>query len=213
MVKEENISLFQHKNSATIRLWHWMTFIIITALLITILIQFTILDTDFAVKLIQDKLQDGDISASYKQARRVAKGFRRLIWDWHIYFGYALTATFVFRIILEFFQPKEQKISAKMKQASQLAKAGNGEAKQYLIVRFTYSFFYLLLLTMVFTGLALTFEDDVKLFSTYENTIEKVHYYGMYLILAFSLTHISGVIISELTKYKGIVSNMINGGK
>lgn len=46
-----------------------------------------------------------------------------------------------------------------------------------------------------------------------EGIIKSFHGFCMYLILIFIVVHIAGVLLAERKESKGIVSDMINGGK
>jgi Ni/Fe-hydrogenase 1 B-type cytochrome subunit len=79
-------------------------------------------------------------------------------------------------------------------------------------VKTIYAAFYLMLLTMVVTGLCLAFEDDVAWLKSI-HAIREIHSFTMYLILAFIAVHLAGVYLAERKDSKGIISDMINGGK
>ena len=42
--------------------------------------------------------------------------------------------------------------------------------------------------------------------------VKEVHGFIMYLIIAFIVVHIAGVLLAERKNSKGITSDMINGG-
>jgi Ni/Fe-hydrogenase 1 B-type cytochrome subunit len=65
---------------------------------------------------------------------------------------------------------------------------------------------------MALTGLCLAFEDDVPLLKSI-HAFRQIHAFTMYLILAFIVVHIAGVLLAERKDSGGIVSDMINGGK
>ena len=50
-------SLFLQKHSVMIRIWHWITFITLTASVITVLFASTVLQPRSNIKLVQDQLQ------------------------------------------------------------------------------------------------------------------------------------------------------------
>jgi Ni/Fe-hydrogenase 1 B-type cytochrome subunit len=203
------------KNSAALRFWHWANTIIISGLLITVLINATILDDRSNQSFLKTELQKGGTILNAKQAQTLAHAQSDEVWGIHAYFGYFLAALFVFRLILEFFQPKEQRFFMRIKEAYQqyfVIKQNQYLAKHDFVVRIIYLGFYLLLLVMVVTGLTLAFEDELAALKPIRHAIKEVHGFCMYLVLAFVAVHLVGVILAERDRSPGIVSDMINGG-
>jgi len=204
------------KNSAVLRLWHWATVIIISGSLITVLINSTITDKHAITTLVKEKIQDAK-GVDNDISRSVAGALEDKVWDVHTYFGYGLAALLIFRLILEFFQLADQKFIRKLKAAGaqfRERKKNRQEALHELTVKIIYLFFYCLLVIMVVTGLVLAFDDDVPFFRAIHRPDKQVHGFCMYLILAFIIVHIAGVFLAERKdESKGIVSDMINGGK
>ncbi len=65
---------------------------------------------------------------------------------------------------------------------------------------------------MAVTGLTLAFKKDLAIPRNIAHTIQDVHGFCMYLVLAFIAVHVIGVFLAERKESKGIVSDMINGG-
>ena len=65
---------------------------------------------------------------------------------------------------------------------------------------------------MVITGLCMAFEDDYAWLKSI-HAFREIHSFTMYLVLAFIFIHLAGVFLAERKDSKGIVSDMINGGK
>ncbi|GGF15362.1 cytochrome b/b6 domain-containing protein [Hymenobacter cavernae] len=206
----------QRKNSAALRIWHWASALLISGLLITILFQFVIVKARSAVPLFQETLQKSNITLTSDQARSLTRIISHRIWDWHIYLGVGLSILLAFRIITEMMQPTMQKFSAKLRQVRKLFREVGADSPDYrhsLFVKYSYLGFYLMLVVMVVTGLALIYADDVAFLHPLEHSIKEVHNFTMYLIMAFTAFHLLGVVRAELTNDKGIVSDMINGGE
>ncbi|MGA9652154.1 cytochrome b/b6 domain-containing protein [Pedobacter sp.] len=201
--------------ASSTRFWHWINFIIISGSLLTVLINSTLFDhaqRDF----VKGELMDAGASVSVKQAGAVTHGLEDQVWGIHIYFGYALAALFLFRLIAEFFLPPGQKLLPKLKKAYQayfILKKEREAAKHELVVKGLNIIFYLLLLIMVVTGLLLAFEDYTGISGNINHSIKEFHGFCMYLILAFIVIHLAGVFLAERKDGKGIVSDMINGGE
>ncbi|RYU79294.1 cytochrome b/b6 domain-containing protein [Hymenobacter persicinus] len=204
------------KNSLALRLWHWGSAAVISGLLTTILFLKVILKTKSLGPEFQGLLQKDGLVLSQQQARGLTHAIAERIWDWHIYLGLTLTFLLLFRIVLEFFQRGRQRFSVKLSTARQYFRqqgADLQDARHSLAVKYSYLVFYLMLVVMVVTGLMLTYADDVEALHKLEHTVKEVHNVNMYLILTFIVLHIGGVVWSEQTKGKGIVSDMINGGQ
>lgn len=203
------------KNSAALRLWHWANTIIISGLLITVLINSTILDDRNNQSFLKTELQKGGTILNAKQAQTLAHAQSDEVWGIHVYFGYFLAALFVFRLIIEFFQPKNQRFFIRLKEAYQqyfVIKQNKYLAKHDLTVKIIYLAFYLLLTIMVITGLTLAFEDQLTALKPIRHSIKEVHGFCMYLVLAFITVHLVGVVLAERNRSPGIVSDMIHGG-
>ena len=204
------------KYSSPIRLWHWLNTIVISGSLITVLINSTITDKGAITSLVKEKIQqtkgiDNDLS------RSVAGALEDKVWAIHTYFGYCLAALLLFRLILEFFQLAEQKFIRKLKAAGEKyrqVKQNRQDTLHELTVKIIYVIFYCLLVIMVATGLALAFDDDFSFLRNIHHQVRSFHGFCMYLILAFIVLHLAGVFLAERKKEgKGIISDMINGGK
>ncbi|OKS86269.1 cytochrome b/b6 domain-containing protein [Mucilaginibacter polytrichastri] len=203
------------KYSASLRLWHWANTIVISGLLITVLINSTLTDDHSISSFMKGAFTKAGATVTADEAKSVAHALSDKTWDVHIYFGYALATLLLFRLILELFQPADQKFIRKLQSAwhqFQITKKSRQLAKHELTVKAIYSVFYLLLIIMVVTGLFLAFEDALAAYKSIRHTVKSVHGFCMYLILVFIALHLAGVFLAERKDNKGIVSDMINGG-
>ncbi|MDB5288304.1 MAG: Ni,Fe-hydrogenase cytochrome b subunit [Mucilaginibacter sp.] len=201
--------------SSSLRLWHWMNTIIISGSLITVLINSTITDDRATSDLMKSELQKSGANVTTEQARGVAHALSDSVWGIHIYFGYALTALLLFRLILEYFQLTDQKFMGKLKNAYQqynIIKKNREIARHELTVKAIYALFYAVLTVMVVTGLFLAFEDALAAYKSIRPSVKEVHGFCMYLVLIFIVVHIAGIYLAERKDGKGLVSDMINGG-
>jgi Ni/Fe-hydrogenase 1 B-type cytochrome subunit len=208
---------FKGKRSRSLRLWHWSTFVVILGSLITVLLAKTLFNAKDNVTLVQQNLQKSNITVSPDQAKSVAHEFSDLLWKWHTYIGYVLAALLAFRILFEFFQPKEQKIIPILKNSFKYLRmpgSDNKKAKHYILVRCLYIIFYLSLFVQACTGIFMAYSDDVESLKQLRHLAKEIHNVNMWVILSYIIIHIGGVLLSELQKKnKGIVSDMINGGE
>ncbi len=202
------------KNSGPLRLWHWLNALIITGSLLTVLLNSTLFDNKTNASFITQNLQKNGVTVTNAQSKSVAHALSDRVWEIHTYFGYVLAAMLLFRLLLEVFQLADQKFIRKIKTAYRkyfITKQERELALHELTVKTLYAVFYILLLIMVVTGLYLAFEDHV-FFLKKIHVIKEVHGFTMYLIIAFIVLHIAGVLWAERKDGAGIVSDMINGG-
>jgi Ni/Fe-hydrogenase 1 B-type cytochrome subunit len=204
------------KYSSSLRLWHWLNLIVISGSLITVLINSTITDERSTSAMVQSELQKSGVKVSDDQARSFAGALGDSVWDVHKYFGYCLAALLLFRLLLEFFQLADQKLTRKIKSAYiqfNTIKKNRELATHELTVKSIYAVFYILLIIQVITGLFLAFEDAMAPFKSIRHSVKSLHGFIMYLIIAFIIVHIAGLFLAERKDNKGIVSDMINGGR
>jgi Ni/Fe-hydrogenase 1 B-type cytochrome subunit len=204
------------KNSGALRVWHWGNTLILSGSLITVLINSTILKGRSNTTYVIDRLQQSGAVVTKVQAESVAYGLEDRLWDVHIYFGYFLIAFLLFRIILEMFQPKGQRLISKLKMLYKEysnSKINKSLAGNSLPVKALYLVFYLLLLVMCSTGICLVWYESLGITEQVRHSIKEIHGFCMYPILAFILVHLAGVFLAERKGSPGIVSDMINGGK
>lgn len=208
---------YRQKHSGAIRIWHWSTFIVILGSLVTVLFAKTLFNAKDNTSLVQENLQKSNITVTPDQAKSVAHEFSDLLWHWHTYIGYVLAALFGFRILFEFFQPKEQKVIPVLRNSLKYLRmpgADKKKGKLYLFVRYLYILFYFALAVQTCTGLFMAYSDDVVSLKDQRHLAKEIHNVFMWVIISYVVIHICGVVLAELSKkYKGVVSDMINGGE
>ena len=212
-VKPEFADTLQKKRySPGLRLWHWLSAIIISGSLLTVLANSTITAGHRNASIIQKSFAEKNLTVSQDQAREAAHEISDKVWALHTYFGYILITLFIFRLILEFSHRADQKLLRKLKFAyTQLNGVHTKQAKHDIVVKSLYLTFYTLISIMAITGLCMAFEDDVPALKIH--ALREIHSFSMYLIIAFIIVHLAGVFLAERKNNKGIVSDMINGGK
>jgi cytochrome b561 len=181
--------------SKIFRLMHWLIAITFVLLLFTIFLRMTWLNKDNVGLIIENFLLEKNISLSHDEVIALAKKIRKPMWEWHIYFGYALTGLYLLRITLGltkkmvFTNPTNSSFSIK-------------EKFQY----FVYIIFYVLSAVSLVTGLLIVHgPKELK------PQLEEVHELSIYYLLAFMCIHIGGVLFAEITTSPGIVSKIIRG--
>ncbi|WP_410220546.1 cytochrome b/b6 domain-containing protein [Pedobacter sp.] len=206
----------QVKYPASIRFWHWGNTLVISGSLVTVLINSTLFDGRSTRDFVQKELAHAGANVSQEQARAVVHGLEDKVWDIHIYFGYVLTALFLYRLIVEIRADKNQKVFRKFLDTLKIYlsnQAFKSTARYELGIKLLYLVFYTLLLIMAITGLSIAFDDNLGISRSLSHSLKEVHGFCMYPILGFIVLHVGGVYFAERKNKKGIVSDMINGGK
>lgn len=207
------VPVFNGMHSAAIRIWHWASFVVISGSVITVLLASTLFRTKNNIALVHDQLQANGVVTNQDQARAVAHAFNDRLWDLHKWFGFALSALVVARVLIEMTQSRDEKFAVQLKRALRVKPAdqqGRLEQQHYIQVKRIYLVFYAALILMACTGLGLAF-DNVTFFRMYRSEIKQVHALLQWVIYGFIVMHIAGVILADLGKYRGLVSGMIHG--
>ncbi len=197
-----------------IRIWHWLVFVVISGIIITVLINSTIINQRMNAGMVREQLKTRGATITEEQAFSVSREYEDKFWGIHKILGYGLAFLLVSRIIIELTQPGEEKIRSRFRSALGLYRLNNSDRKvfrHYLGVKTGYLLFYILVVCMALTGLGLAFGRDLGFTREFSRTIREFHSFGQYLMYAFVALHIGGVIIGENMKIRGIVSGMING--
>ena len=190
------------KWSLNFRLWHWIHAIVILGLLGTVFLRKTFLSWRTNSNLLIEKLAEIDLSVTEAQAKVLAKAIRAPMWEWHIILGYALVALVVWRIILFFTNSGKQNYQNL-----------SSETLHKKMVKLGYIGIYTIILFMTISGLTIHFHEALGLTKELADKIKDIHEFVFNAILIFVPLHIIGVIIAENQDEKGIISDMLNGGR
>ena len=156
-------SPFLQKHSAAIRIWHWLTFIIISFLIITVLFDSTMFSPWENTAMVKNVLKENNVVVLDEQAKAVAHEYSDKLWDLHKYLGFALTFLFLARIIIEITASPDEKIRTRINNALSLYRqnvSNKKDLQHYRRVKYSYTAFYLLVLFLVLTGLLLAFGHE-----------------------------------------------------
>ena len=206
---------FHEPHSLAIRIWHWTLVVFIFGAITTVVLATFVFNTGQNIPLVQQQLQGKGVMVNSAAARAVSHAFNDRVWLLHTWIGYGIALLVLSRWLLEVFQPTPEKLRKKMRLAAGFrptTAAEAGEKKHYLTIKWTYVVFYVLILVMATTGLVLAFEN-VPFFQHIRRPVKSVHSFTQYLIYAFALLHIAGVVRADNLRYPGLVSRMIGGGK
>jgi len=207
-------SLFLQQHSVQLRIWHWLTFLFITSSIVTVLLVSTLFSQRDNIKLVQDQLQGQGVTVTNDQAFSVSREYEDKLWNVHKYLGFGLAFLLLARVVIEFTQPEDEKMRNRLKKVNLKYKQNDqnkAEYRHYLMVKRSYFLFFILLFCMALTGLGLAFGRNLGFSREINDGIREIHEVVQYLMYAFVVIHLAGVIIAENGKIRGIVSGMIHG--
>jgi Ni/Fe-hydrogenase 1 B-type cytochrome subunit len=200
---------FRASKPASLRLWHWLTFLFFLASISTVIFGSTLFRTRDNVELVQEAAKNKGAELNPDQARFVAHEFSDKLWMLHKWIGIGLCVLLLWRLIIEYAGNNGGTVAARMKQALGLSN-DIGEKKHVQWVYYGYILFYILFGIMALTGLVLAFED-VEWLKVIHKPANKVHEIAQYGIYSYALVHIAGVIRADMSRYPGIISRMVHG--
>ncbi|MBI3720021.1 MAG: cytochrome b/b6 domain-containing protein [Sphingobacteriales bacterium] len=208
-------TIFHEKFSWSLRIWHWLTFVMVSIQIFTVMVGETFLDWQHSNFIINAAATRKGVMLTQEQSREMVMSLRDTIWKWHTYFGYVLIGLFVFRILLEFFQPKEERFTVKFKKGMNAAQNSDDtkNGKHYLLVKFIYAIFYVLMAGIVGTGIWLALNNGNPSARETFGEVRELHETFYHVLLGFLFLHLGGVILNEFGKNKGLISYIFNGGK
>jgi cytochrome b len=181
-------------------------------LLLTILVSKSFLNWLFVNNTIYEGMAKEGIHLLPGQTVTTAGLLRERIWSWHTYLGYILSLLFVFRIVLEYFQPRDQKLAGKIRMAWFQKRKESAMARHYLFVRVIYLFFYILIAAMSGTGIWMAFHKQPWYMETF-HSVKEIHENCFLLLLLFIAIHLAGVIRFERKHRSNLISAMVHGGR
>jgi Ni/Fe-hydrogenase 1 B-type cytochrome subunit len=199
---------FQEEKPASVRLWHWVSLIVLVCSLATVILGSTLFRTKDNITMVQEQVAMKGGTVTPDQARKVAHEYSDKLWMLHKYLGYGLAFLLFTRIVTEVRLSKDKTIGAGIRKA--LGYPASFDRKHYLTVQFGYVAFYILFILMATTGLILAFEDQQWL-DPLHDPAKAMHKAVQWALYAYMVLHIGGTVAAELTKYPGVVSRMIGG--
>jgi Ni,Fe-hydrogenase I cytochrome b subunit len=204
-----------HDYSVPMRLWHWANAALVSGQLLTILFQKVIVNAKQAVPEFQAAISQGGGTLSAQQGRAVAHVISERIWAWHVWLGVALAVFWLFWTVMQALDPAGRRFGARLLAAARRYRlavpAEHADARHVLLAKLTYAAFYLFITLMVVTGLALIFADDLPWLGGLEHTMKAVHNATMYLIIAYIILHVVGVVWADVHEDRGLISRMVSG--
>ena len=191
--------MFKKEQSISIRLWHWANAATIFLLFATVILRKTFLGKE-NVNIIIIKGQELGITLSKTEANDIARAIRNQMWQWHPVIGFVAIGLLAFRFFT-YFQNRSKSVDLSVK------------ALHYKVVKKIHVLFYFFLTIMGITGSAMYWDEGLHLNIETVNNIQYIHEALQWFFVGFIVFHIAGVIKAEFGEDKGIISDMINGGK
>jgi cytochrome b561 len=190
------------KYDGIFRSWHWVNAILMFGVFITVLLRETFLNKHNVADILLQKLSSLHLSIDEAQAITIAKAIREPMWQWHIYLGLAIFVLWIVRMFL--FGSVSGKINYMHLKDNSFHK---------LVVKLGYLGVYVAIFVISVTGIAITYHDSFGITKEFVHNLKELHEVCFYILLAFTPLHIIGVVVAENRDEKGIVSDMINGGR
>jgi len=209
-----NTLSFKRYQPIGLRVWHWLNALVILGLLGTVMLRRTFLSWRANSALIETKAKEAGAMVDANLAMGIAKAMRDVMWEWHIVLGFTLVALIVLRKLVAIatrrFPPKE--VIDGIRAVSKSKGSEKKSAIHYTIVKLSYVGFYLCITLMAVTGLLTYYSKELALSKAVSGAIHETHETAMWIIVIFVASHLAGVVLAELTRYRGVVSDMIHGG-
>jgi cytochrome b561 len=199
-----------------LRLWHWSNSVVILGLLATVVIRKTFLSWRTNSALIEEKLSAAGNPITPELAKEIAVAIRDPLWDWHIYFGFALGILFLARILIALFIEKQFPAGSAIKGVltiKDVPATQRTAALHFFFVKIGYFIFYLVTALMAVSGVLLTYKSDLGLSKYLSDMLKEAHELMMWFFVVFIGGHLIGIVFAENRTDPGLVSDMIHGGK
>ena len=136
---------------AALRLWHWLTVLVVTGVVGTAFLPGTFLDVGMTGGKAREVLASQQVQISEEQSFAIGRALADNAWLVHQYLGYALVALFIFRLVLEATGRSGRRLFPPVRGIASTANPPPGR-----LVRGIYLLFYLVLAIAVVTGICLS---------------------------------------------------------
>lgn len=177
------------------RFLHWAIAIVMSFILLTILLRLGWMNKFHIAAILEENLNLYHIELGEAERIALAKKIRKPMWDWHIYSGYALIVLYVLRIVYNSFDGKGFFLPFR-----------KGLLIHERVQSWSYLSLYLLIAGSLVTGMLIVHGPK-----SWKASLENVHQYSHYYLLAFIAIHFVGLYFNEISEKKGKVNRMITG--
>jgi Ni/Fe-hydrogenase 1 B-type cytochrome subunit len=186
----------------SVRLWHWISALVTTGLLLTVILTATVSKVVVNARLVRTMLVENHVAISYQQSLAIGRAINAPYWELHCWLGYGLAVLLAFRLLTELFLPAEHRLLRK------IIAAYRARLRHGFWVKIIYLLFYAVLFISVITGLLLTLQDRYPVLQQYA-LIHDLHELNTWFFLLFIAAHVAGVCWAERRSSKGVVLNTI----
>lgn len=188
--------MFRRRRPLFFRIWHWLNAVLILCIFATVIFRWGLLENDNVRAGLLKRLQELGMAASLDQTKEVLTTLSFFLWEWHETLGYILGFSLLLRFLVQF-QYRHTKPPHK-------------KSLHYKMVHLSYMAYYVFISFMVTSGLIMVF--GVQLPEPIGDILFEIHENGFWVILAFALLHIAGVVMAERQhEDRGLVSEMLHG--
>lgn len=196
-------------------MWHWTTALVVLGLLGTVLLRKTFLSYKTNAAIIQNALADAGTSISIDLAKSIGRALRAPMWQWHHYLGLALATLVVARVVLWMVQHDDHAFRRLRRRfgPSRSKAPEDRPTKRQVAGAVFHGLFYVGLLLIVSSGLALYFRGTIGLSGSGYQSVKELHEVLTVLFVAYVPIHLAGIVRAELRDEPGIASKMIHGGR
>lgn len=188
------------KYTIKFRIWHWLNAIVVLGLLGTVFLRKTFLSYKANAEIIMAKLADLGNEIQLEDAKSIARSIRNVMWEWHLFLGYALAFLLLYRVVLFFIDKSQRDPFASLS----LHKKG---------VKALYYILYATLFFMTITGFAIYLQQALGLGESTVKLLKESHEAVFIFIMIFVPLHVGGVVVADIKEEHGLISTMINGKK
>lgn len=177
------------------RWMHWGIALSMLGLLLTIFLRLGWMEKTHVAAIADAYLQEQGVVLEQDQLIVMAKKIRKPMWEWHIYFGYALTLLYAIRLALPFW--------GEMRLPSPFTK--NFTTKQRFQF-WVYWVFYVLVAISLTTGLLIEWGPK-----SWKAPMEALHKPSIYYLVTFVVLHLGGVWLADRGNERGLLSRILHG--
>lgn len=182
-----------------LRLWHWLNFITISGILLTVILRKTFLNYRSNAPLIEGKAAAAGVVVPKELAVDIAKALRDRMWELHVILGFVFAGLLLLRLIAFFTGSASQS-------------AGRFSHQERRLLRPAYLVFYAFAGFLAVTGLLLAWQAQLGLAKNLKGLIKEFHELALWGIVAFAILHLAGVLRAEWgERTRGLISRMISG--
>ena len=184
-----------------LRLWHWLTVLAMSGLLLTVALRESVLDKKAVGSVVAAKLAEFGMHLNSEQAVAVGKAVRGVMWEWHYIFAALLTLAIVVRIVAMV------RGEATLPILKLIRADGIGDKAKALV----HLLICMGIAVMTLSGWFYYFHESLGFEKNAVHWVKELHEAVWAPLALLIAAHIAGVVRHELATKEPIVSKMIHG--